>query len=387
MSIFWQMAGIWGLIAAVVIVSQRQAEKKFKDTLATVLGDPSFQWDDKNRSFRWQGRSYRYQKTAGSRNSPASFSILMECERESGDFVITREGETERFFKNVGLTREVQTGDEAFDQQCFIDSGTPRFAGECLASPSRRDAVRRLLDLKAVRLVCRDKTLSIVWTGNTSHTDGIARLKEVAEGLAAVAQDLPQYHGEVPVSSVGFEGASLAVLRTPVIAFAVMAAVAGVVGLVITNGRYPPLDPWGLFFFSLKFSVLAFAAFLWFSVSTLAGRSRSHRDFLTVGLIALAGFLLSGYAAAGLMNGMTDTARPDRHTALILNKEIHTGKNSRSYHLHVRAWKPGRLVEDLTTNGYIYRQVVCGKDHAQVVTRPGKLGFEWLVTWQFEAAS
>jgi len=366
-------AGI--VLGLVAVTYYRKSEKKFEETLANAFAGLS--WDAKQQTFRWQGLSGRYEIYPGSKNSPPSFSVFMECAGSGGEFEVWPESAWERFFKRIGMTRETQTGDDAFDRRFYIDSRTPQFARECMASPERREAVRHLLDMKAASVRHSDKFLSVKWEGNGSHARAVSRLREAIEALAALGKDFPPYHEPAPFSEVPQAGRPY---RPVVIALAAVSFVFGPILLIAANSAYPPLEPWALFLFSLKCSLPALGIFLFFSGWALAGHSRSHRDFLLTGFAALAGFLLLGYGAAGLYNGMSDTSVPAEHAALVLNKEVHTSKNP-SYHLYVQSWRAGHEPEDLRAGYKVYQKVIPGKDRVRVVTQPGKLGFEWRVSW------
>lgn len=368
--------GIGVALGVTAVSFYRRSEGKFEEMLAGALA--GLTWDEKQKTFEWQGLNFRYERYPGSKNSPPSFSVLMECAGSGGGFDIWQESAWERFFKNIGMTREIQTGDEMFDRRFYIDSSTPPYARECLAVSGKREAVRRLFDMKAASVTYGDKLLAVKWTGSLSHSQGVSHLRDAIEALAVLARDLPPYHEPAPSSEVPEIGRPY---RPAVIALAIVSLVFGVISLIAANTGHPPLDPWTLFFFTLKFSLPALGVFLFFDGWAMAGHSRSHRDFLLTGFAALAGFLLLGYGAAGLYNGMGDTAAPSEHAALVLNKEVHTSKNSRSYHLYVQSWRAGRGSEDLRAGYEVYQKMVPGKDRILVRTKPGKLGFEWRVSW------
>ncbi len=379
-TLFLTVGVCFSMIFAVVamIVSSRNSEAKFRESLVAALG-PGVDWDEKRQTFRQVGMNFRYQKYQGSRNSPPSFSLFLECPVTGGEFEIATESAVDRFFKNIGITLEVQTGDEVFDGRCFIASNTPEFAKECFASAERRETVKRLWDIKVRKIVYRGQSLALIWQGQTSHADGVSNLKESLDLMAVLIRDLPQYHEIVSLAGSGPAGPAE---RNLVMGIAGASSALGVLSLIWTNLQYPLFDPAGLFLFSLKFSVPALAVFIVLAVRTLSGRSRSHRDLLLACGLALAGFLFTGYGVVALYNGMADLSAPASHIALIQNKEMHRSKNSRSYHLYVRSWKSGRALEDLNTGSGIFNWVIPGKHEAVVRTRAGKLGFEWLVSYQ-----
>jgi hypothetical protein len=368
---------------ALVLVSlsfSRASEKKFQETLTIVLNDPEFQWKEKERTIRYQGLNFCYEKYSGSRNSPPSFSVSVECRGTGGEFGISGEGGFERFFKNVGLTREIQTQEEAFNSRFYIASDTPQFVHDYFVSAEKREAVTRLFDQKASTVTHDNHRLTVIWKGNSSHADGVAGMRSAIEALAVLAKDIPLCHDVV--SPAGPDGGGYSFKRVLMSSLATASAVAGFVSVIWASASYPVFDVWKLFLFALKFSLPALAVFLYFAVTTLAGNSRSHRDILLAGFLALAGFLMLGCGISGLYNGMQDASAPAGHTTLIVDKRIHRSKNSRTYKLTVQSWRPGNAYEYLSTSRSVYQNVVPGKQKAVVYTRPGKLGFEWFVSYR-----
>jgi hypothetical protein len=374
--------GMMAVVIAVALVSLFSyvaSEKKFRETLTLVMSDPELRWNEKEHRFQYKDLDFFYRKFSGSRNRPPYFSVSVVCQGTGGGFGISKEGGVERFFKGVGVTREVQTPEEEFNRRFFIASDTPQFAQDYFVSAEKREAMRQLFDGKASTVTYGDQRVTVTWKGSSAHTDGIAAIKSTAGALAVLAKDIPACPD--PASSAGTES-GVSSNRVWMTGLAAGSLVAGLVSVVWTSAGYPVYDAWQLFLFSLKFSLPALAVFLYFAVLTLAGTSRSHKDILRTGFLALAGFLMLGCGLTGLYNGMKDTSPPAGHTVSILDKRIYKSKNSRTYKLIVQSWRPGNAIEDLPTNRGTFQRVVPGKHKVVVYTRPGKLGFEWFVTYR-----
>ncbi|MFH0984843.1 MAG: hypothetical protein V1882_04840 [Candidatus Omnitrophota bacterium] len=436
--------------AIAAIFSRRASDRHFREMLASALNDPELRWEEKKPSFQYRDLNFSYKKYDGSRNSPPSFSVSVECRGTGGEFEISGEGGAERLFKNVGVVREVQTPEEEFNRRFYIASDTPQFAQSYFLFPEKREAVRRLFDTKASTVTHKGQGLTVTWKGSSSHADGVAAIKSASEALAVLAQEIPSCpdaaslggiaEGDAlnrvrmlslvsrsftadlisaiwsswtskgssshadrvaalkktaeamavlakdmpppPEASLGRTGGRFAFNRVLMTGLAVGSLFAGLISTIWTTSNYPVFDAGKLFLFSLRFSLPALAIFLYFAVTTLAGNSRSHRDILTAGSFALAGFLLLGSALTGLYNGMNDTSAPVGHTMVIVDKRSHRSKHSRTYKMTVQSWRPGRAWQDLRTNRETYEKIVPRKQKAVIYTKPGKLGFEWLVTYR-----
>jgi hypothetical protein len=366
-------------LSAAVISYYRKSQKDFKESLASALS--GLNWDETKNTFQCRGLNYRFEKHEGSKNSPPSFCLFLDCAWTGGEFDLWQESAWERFFKRIGMTREIQTGDGVFDGRCYIASGTPEFARDSFASPERREAARRLFDMKAESVTHGKQFMSVKWTGSLAHAQGAGRLKEAAEALAVLAKDLPLCRPAAASSETGADGTSR---RFWVIGLAAASLAFGIVALIAANAMYPPFDPFRFFLFSLRFSVPASAIFLYYAARALAGNSRSHRDFMIAFFLALSGLILSGYGAAGLYNGGSDASAPAGHTVMIMDKRIQRSKNSKAYKLVARSWRPGHFTEELRTNSSTYQRVIPRKQEALVYTKPGRLGFEWLVSYRLK---
>lgn len=364
-------------IGLVAVYFYRRSEKNFSETLAGVLGVSELQWDPQQSTFQYRGLSFRYERYQGSKNSPPSFSVGVICQGTGGEFELYPEGGFHRFFKNLGLSREVQTGDDAFDSRFYIASDKPGFAAECFRSAEKREAARRIFDLKASSITHSKNRMIVKWSGHGSHKDGVAALREAMEVLATLAKDLPPFQ-DVPYDTATGARSPLAA-RLWVFAGAIAVLAAGIGGVVYASASYEVFDVWGLFVFSLRFSLPLLGVFLYFAVTSLAGQSRSYRDISIAALIAVIGFLLSGASFTALYNGMADRAPVTSRTLLITDKKITRSDDSTSYDLIVPSWRQGHAYEYMETNCVLYRKVVPGKDYATVLTKPGRLGFEWKV--------
>jgi hypothetical protein len=375
----------FGMVATVIalglvsLFSYLASEKKFRETLTLVMSDPELHWNEKEHTFQFRGLNFFYRKYSGSRSSPPSFSISVIGQGTGGGFEISPEGCVERFFKNAGITREVQTPEEEFNRRFYIASDTPQFASDYFVSPEKREAVTRLFDGKASTVTHGGQRVTVTWKGSSAHADGVTAMRSTAEALAVLAKDIPPCPD---AASPAKTESGVSSNRVWVIGLAAGSLAAGLVSVIWTSASYPVFDVWKFFLFTLKFSLPALVIFLYFAVTALAGNSRSHKDVLLTGFLALAGFLMLGCGLAGLYNGMKDTSPPAGHTALILDKRIYRSKNSRTYKLIVQSWRPGNAIEDLPTNRRTYQRVVPGKHEVVVYTKPGKLGFEWFVSYR-----
>jgi hypothetical protein len=375
----WVMGGSLLVVGLVAAFASRKSEKKFWEIMTAALSDPELRWKENEPAFRYRDLDFFLRQYDGSRNKPPSFSVTVECRETGGEFEISQEDGVERLFKSAGVTREVQTPEEEFNRRFFIASDTPQFAQDYFSSAEKREAVKKIFDRKASTVTHRGQRLTVTWKGNFAHEEGAAGMKSAVEALAVLVKEIPLCHDDVSPALTS-DGGGSSFSRVLVGGLAAVSAAAGLMTWSWTSASYPVYDTGKLFLFSLRFSLPVLAVFLYVAFKTLAGNSRSHRDILWTGFLALAGFLLLGCGLAGLYNGGKDASSPAGHTALIVDKQIYTPKDSSTYWLTVRSWRPGNASEEIKTDRSTYKRAVRGESQAMVYTKPGKLGFEWFVS-------
>ena len=106
---------------------------------------------DMDFSLRFYGRR---------KQTPDGFWISATC-HAPGFFKISKEGALERLFKRFRLSTEIQTGDPAFDDACYISSDTAQFAFTYLKSVLHRKRIQKLFEMGFKEIKLDDKGLSI----------------------------------------------------------------------------------------------------------------------------------------------------------------------------------------------------------------------------------
>jgi len=91
-------------------------------------------------------RRFKVMTSEAGNNIPPKLHIalLVPC---SFKLQVTREGKDTLFLKNIGLLKDVQTGDPAFDAQFVLSSDAAEAVQSLFVSPENKEAARRLADL------------------------------------------------------------------------------------------------------------------------------------------------------------------------------------------------------------------------------------------------
>ena len=109
------------------------------------------------------GHVYSYRYTPGSRYEPPSFVVSMDAV-SSGAFEVRRETAVDRFFKNIGIVSEIQTGDLQFDSDFYIQTDTVAFTMAFLMDTRKRYAIYDILNAGYSSVRHDEKVMQAVWS-------------------------------------------------------------------------------------------------------------------------------------------------------------------------------------------------------------------------------
>jgi hypothetical protein len=386
---------VWlGLRTARAAKKQVAAAQSLGAELAAVLGNPGKAPAYGETERRFGDRAFRLRYSAGGKNTPASLRLTLPIEphvtgsrgergayRETGrrrvagklSVLLRRETSLDRFGKRIGLNREHQTGDQAFDRDIYIESdASTEDLATLLEDGATRAAVQQILGagFQSVALFAGASSLEAALSPITSAS--LAQMESVAGKLAQIADNLPGFDRD-PVGRDASVRTAIAILAGIVSAFAF------VIFAALAIGQHPLVHdgPIG------KCFAIGLAGWLLVCAATffvVRGKSDALRAFLSVFFTQVFAVpaLVVGLGAG--LNGWLDDGAPTVHEARVLAQWITTSKNNKTYHVRVASFHPDdpRDVE-LTVSSGIFMRVPVGRD-VLVTTRPGWLGWEWITS-------
>jgi hypothetical protein len=367
------------VVAVVALVVLHRRSKRALDALASDLGSGKLK-SGVSHEAELDGQRYRYKYFEGSKNSPSYFEVSVDCPSK-GEFRIGRETRWDVFFKRVGISAEIQTGDAAFDRDFYIRTDSIAFTEHFFRSAEKRRSVSRLFALNYKELTHDGASLAVRMSPfrPATHRDKLA-LESVVRDLALLAESPPQDYFEALV--IGTPAWKLR--RAGVFAVAIASGVMGFALLMWGERSFTPLDGTHLLTSSLEYSLPALLVFVISSIVLLKGRSSSHTELLTSWAIALIGFPLFGIGATLTVNGFLDPGDPTIHVAEILDKHVSGSGRSVSRRVYVRSWREGRDRERLEVGSDAYARAKVGSA-MRITTKTGRLGFEWIADYQMES--
>jgi hypothetical protein len=292
-------------------------------------------------------------------------------------FKVSREKYVDRLSKWVGLSREIQTGDSQFDQDFYIDAEAVPSARSFFDSLEVRHAIQKLLDsgytyvesgglrLKAVKLHAWHKP-------NQGELEiavrKLARLSKRAASLPPVGRRSPG-----PMRRI------LLLLALPSILLATTCQHGCLHEWAHPDSSFV-LDLGALSVDSLRYSLPSLVVYLLVSGFLLRGRSSSHRDLLPVILLAGIAFLWAARETEDFVNSEFDRGNASTHSAVLVSKEPREQHDRDHRRVLVRSWRIGHTTESLWVTDSTYDWVEPDRDSFTVVTKPVRLGFEWVVS-------
>lgn len=320
----------------------------------------------------FNGTPYRFRFTPKSRNSPPQGTVTFLVPQGLAGSV-RREGKFDRWGKSIGLNREIQTGDSAFDTPYYL-SGEPEGPFSLLFSQSQcRQAIQNLFSLPfpLKEVIFSPEGLTLAFTPfREEHLESFdPRL------CAPDALTLLQEASKLPLIPYGLvvppKRSSL-----PLFLLSGFLALGGTVALIVGLTLYPPLDK-SFLLGSLRYVFPLLFLYLFFAFHFLKGHPQSHIRFFQLFLLSLPAFFLSGTGFFAYGNGALDKSEPETCQTLIVDKTITKNKNSYTYTLLLLSWRHPGGTERINVDQEIFTASRQG-DGVEVTTRQGHFKAPWV---------
>ena len=365
------------IVSAVIIVLAVRKTKKERKILRRLSDAVGASGAGNAFSGVHDGTQYHCRYFAGSKNSPSYFRIAITC-RSEGDFEVTKESRVDTFFKKLGVSSEVQTGDPEFDKEFYVVTENPDFAFAIFIREENRKAVREIFRLGFNSIKHDGEVMEAVWSPFLLKEDlDPAFITATVPHLSALSGAMPVIPR--PISSDGWRAKRAAAFAAPIILIIV-----GFASMAMGLRWFPALDEGALFLDSLSYSLPLLALSLWISVKLVKGRASSHKDLIGIILLFLTAFPVAGFGLEVFLNGWLDNAPPATHLGRVDNKYSTSSKNNTNYYVVLESWRKPRTTEKLQVDFSLYGKISSGRSWMNVETKPGRFGFEWI--WSYSLA-
>lgn len=293
------------------------------------------------------------------------------------EFRLTAETFVDRFFKRIGFSREIQTGDERFDAAVYI--ACDHLAMESLLRENA-EVRRAILDLFAEgnlkRIYADGEHLWVERSGDNMPDDRAARqLNRLQAALEGIPEELLQNRW----------ASSLVWRATLVEAVAWATACYGIPGFFEAQlGDQPLYFDWSpVIAYGLVAAVGIFALLLWFAWWLLRGSSRSHRVFMESFLVLAIGVPFSSIMLVSDANIYFDNSPGIAIKSEIGSRYTTTTRSRRStrtvYHMRLNSVERARypIPAELEVAQWLYEGSREGQ-YLAITFRKGALGIPWV---------
>jgi hypothetical protein len=319
--------------------------------------------------------------------------LLITIERGSPvSMSIRKEKLADRVSKKVGLVVEPRTGDEAFDNEYFIESDAPGQAKAFLRYVENRMSIAAIFSNKGVNAISIGENSIRVTIDNCVPVskkingaiakDILTNMNRMGDAAGAVEPAAPApmvSRGPFtsPHSAKPADPAEFAYWKGIINGLAFGAAVAGII-LLFLSGRWAALNPW-LPLESLYVSMPLFAAFIILAFLKLRGTASSGKAFASILFPSLAGFVFICYVGTLYTNRVLDTGPTADHQVVVVSKKEHSTRGGAMYLMSVPSWVEKGEKQSIDVGKDFYDKVTKG-DRVNIVTKPGHWGREWVVS-------
>ena len=308
-------------------------------------------------------------------------SVSLKCASPHA-FRVQPLGRPTRWFRRIGYTLPILSGDRALDERWSVESDDHEFAQALVRERDVRAALAQLDALGCHALAhTRRKLVAVLSRHARRREDRELQETQVREQLAVLDGAVSKV---CRVHAFPHNGGRLRVVLATVGSSALMPL--GLLGLALGGDELVSGELGRLILWSLLASLPLLLVYLLVMGRLLAGRSSSHRDLLVVALTAILGLPVLGMGTAVTLNRVADRGPPAVHRATVLEITQRHGENQRvDYYAVVPAWDvgagPRQAIEISRAQA---NQVVTGRSVLVFTTSPGWLGGERLLDLRIE---
>ena len=310
------------------------------------------------------------------RNRPTHFELSVAFNNR-GRLLIRREFRRDVIAKRIGLAREAQTGDTAFDSRFFIETAEPVFAERWLDSPANRAAITMLADggfeeieLESERLVVRSGRIS-------SQSPDREKLEPDAAvlALARLRDEQPRIPEHLGRDLRWFWHLKLGFIY----GFIFLVVMAGLGWEYFDVTPQQPVRVNELVVRSAKLTLLLWLCWSVICLSLLKGHSTALQHLALAAFLGLIAVFVASTIGLRYYNSVADHEVATTHVAAVVSLRRGSGRGPAKFYAHVVSWREAGATERVAVARDVFdRWRRKNGVLATITTRPGALGIEWI---------
>lgn len=312
--------------------------------------------------------------------APPKLSISVPCQVPA-ELELFKEKIISRLSKKIGLDREIQTREDYFDAEYYIQTDATEFYQDLLSRREVRCFVSELLGTStARRLLFKDGSIRLVFSPVSPWMLGSLKIDRIVDCLASLAAFVArQADGKMEVISGSCQAKSSAIEKKqniPKFLFALITAGLGVWMYFYGHARvYSIGDGFIGAMLMIAGGLTAFMAMIGYFA--FRGTSRSRK--LLLGLLAtqFSANLILAWGATLYVNCQLDRSRSEFLDAMVIGKESRFGKDLRTHYKLNIIMDEGREWESLSVPKNMYNRAKIN-DRLRLARQAGRLGIPWI---------
>jgi hypothetical protein len=349
--------------------------------ISSLIWRRTVSWHGESKSA--QGISYEYEASTTKRKVRL-IRVGVACGLNYS-LSLKPEGTLDRWSKSIGLTKECQTGDHAFDDAIYVLSDDLAFHRRLQLDADLRSNILRLE--KACDDVGKLKAIHVykgrIWVVVDPDTRDQDKAEAAGQNLVAALNHLAGDFAEKPVA--GGEARDPFPFRAAcMLAISTGLAINGGIGLA---RAYPGDFPYMLnYFMPLPWALLlggaSILALICFAVWFMGRSSRTHLVLVELLLVGSFGAIASAYMELRDYNMEFDASPPNVHRATVTEKyETYTrrrrGGKTRHCHIAMLGWPSETMATRREMSCDFYARVQVGTE-LDIRLHSGALGWGWV---------
>ena len=288
-----------------------------------------------------------------------------------GNLHIRFENLLDKFFKWIGLNRELQISHKKTDRNLYFECDDQEFLNHLFLNPDVKSKIFEILsnysDIKITRKKCLFKKIF------EYHPD------LTKKGILDSAKALLDFSNSIPVSAGN--SPEVKIFKTKKIILYLLGGMTLVSGIMAWtfSASFPLRDPADIVEVSFHYSVPLILGGAGLAFYFIRGFSTSSKVLMCFLMPFVIGALLLGGFGAVVYNCIHDRSPVERFEQVVLDKYISKNGDTDHYNVVVRSWRPDSASWPFTVSSGEYSQTVPGSTRYAISTKAGKLGFEWVV--------
>jgi hypothetical protein len=275
------------------------------------------------------GVQYSHKLHFASKSSPPYVEVSVPCVLR-GDFVVMREDGADKFFKYIGFTGRINTGDLAFEKEYALQGASTGYISALFSDANNREVIRALFALGYDKVELSSGTIAASQL-NQTHLLALPVVTGAVEQMTRVrlapGMDENAFDGGISLRNI--QSALIAGMFVSIL----------LITLALSS-TYPLAEGWwGAILRKPVFLLAAFSVFFALLIFGLRGRPDAHRVLGRI-LWMLPLILPGCWSGIVIANQALDTSVPTARELRLLGKYSEQGKENIRYHFEVEPWRP-----------------------------------------------